>query len=61
MKKSLFEIAKKKTLQKQIDNFTYYLNEYTEDMEKDIANLEEEINIVKVRIEEIDLELSKEN
>lgn len=30
-------------------------------MEKDVANLEEEINIVKARIEEIDLELSKEN
>lgn len=30
-------------------------------MEKDVANLEKEINIVKARIEEIDLELSKEN
>lgn len=58
---SFFEIDKKKTLQKQIDDFTYYLKEYTEDMEKDVANLEEEINIVKARIEEIDLELSKEN
>ena len=56
---SFFEIGKKKTLQKQIDNFTYYLKEYTEDMEKDIANIEEEINIAKARIEEIDLELSK--
>lgn len=55
---SFFEIGKKKTLQKQIDDFTYYLKEYTEDMEKDVANLEEEINIVKSRIEEIDLELS---
>lgn len=55
---SFFEIGKKKTLQKQIDNFTYYLKEYTEDMEEDVANLEEEINIVKARIEEIDLELS---
>ena len=53
-----FEIGKKKTLQKQIDNFTYYLKEYTEDMEEDVANLEEEINIAKARIEEIDLELS---
>ena len=56
---NFFEIGKKKTLQKQIDNFTYYLKEYTEDMEKDIANIEEEINIAKARIEEIDLELSK--
>lgn len=55
---SFFEIGKKKTLQKQIDDFTYYLKEYTEDMEKDVANLEKEINIVKSRIEEIDLELS---
>ena len=55
---SFFEIGKKKTLQKQIDNFTYYLKEYTEDMEEDVANLEEEINIAKARIEEIDLELS---
>lgn len=55
---SFFEIVKKKTLQKQIDNFTYYLKEYTENMEKDVANLEEEINIAKARIEEIDLELS---
>lgn len=55
---SFFEIVKKKTLQKQIDNFTYYLKEYTENMEKDVANLEEEFNIVKSRIEEIDLELS---
>lgn len=55
---SFFEIGKKKTLQKRIDNFTYYLKEYTEDMEEDVANLEEEINIVKARIEEIDLELS---
>lgn len=55
---SFFEIGKKKTLQKQIDNFTYYLKEYTENMEKDVANLEEEFNIVKSRIEEIDLELS---
>ena len=55
---SFFEIGKKKTLQKQIDDFTYYLKEYTEDMEEDIANLEEEINIAKARIEEIDLELS---
>lgn len=55
---SFFEIGKKKTLQKQIDNFTYYLKEYTEDMEEDVANLEEEINITKARIEEIDLELS---
>lgn len=30
-------------------------------MEEDVANLEEEINIAKARIEEIDLELSKEN
>lgn len=58
---SFFEIGKKKTLQKQIDDFTYYLKEYTQDMEKDVANLEKEINIVKARIEEIDLELSKEN
>ncbi|MCI6361257.1 MAG: hypothetical protein MR773_05335 [Eubacterium coprostanoligenes] len=55
---SFFEIGKKKTLQKQIDDFTYYLKEYTEDMEEDVANLEEEINIAKARIEEIDLELS---
>lgn len=55
---NFFEIGKKKTLQKQIDNFTYYLKEYTEDMEEDVANLEEEINIAKARIEEIDLELS---
>ena len=55
---SFFEIGKKKTLQKQIDNFTYYLKEYTENMEKDVANLEEEFNIAKARIEEIDLELS---
>lgn len=61
MKKNLwafFEIGKKKTLQKQIDNFTYYLKEYTENMEKDVANLEEEFNVAKARIEEIDLELS---
>lgn len=55
---SFFEIGKKKTLQKQIDNCTYYLKEYTEYMEEDVANLEEEINITKARIEEIDLELS---
>lgn len=55
---NFFEIGKKKTLQKQIDNFTYYLKEYTEDMEEDVANLEEKINIAKARIEEIDLELS---
>lgn len=55
---NFFEIGKKKTLQKQIDNFTYYLKEHTEDMEEDVANLEEEINIAKARIEEIDLELS---
>ena len=55
---NFFEIGKKKTLQKQIDDFTYHLNEYTEYMEKDIANFEEEINIAKARIEEIDLELS---
>ncbi|WP_455493011.1 hypothetical protein [Eubacterium sp.] len=55
---NFFEIGKKKTLQKQIDDFTYHLNEYTEYMEKDVANLEEEINIAKARIEEIDLELS---
>lgn len=55
---NFFEIGKKKTLQKQIDNFTYYLKEYTEDMEEDVANFEEEINIAKARIEEIDLELS---
>ena len=55
---NFFEIGKKKTLQKQIDDFTYNLNEYTEYMEKDIANLEEEINIAKARIEKIDLELS---
>lgn len=55
---NFFEIGKKKTLQKQIDDFTYHLKEYTEDMEEDVANLEEEINIAKARIEEIDLELS---
>lgn len=30
-------------------------------MEEDVANFEEEINIAKARIEEIDLELSKQN
>ncbi len=58
---NFFEIGKKKTLQKQIDDFTYHLNEYTENMEEDVANFEEEINIAKARIEEIDLELSKQN